>query len=91
MVLVFKIVGERSTAQNYCLVNLLSLFSKIFEKQVNNMVSGPRSTTDLLTVVSNRIAKAFNRSGTTSLVALFFTNSNLVEFQVRHLALFCLF
>ena len=63
-----------------------------------------RSTADLLTVVSDRIARTFNRSGTTRAVALdiskafdrvwhlvFFTNLSLMEFQVRYLALFLLF
>ena len=63
-----------------------------------------RSTADLLTVVSDRIAGAFNRSGATRAVALdiskaltefgmlvFFTNLSLMEFQVRYLALFLLF
>ena len=60
-----------------------------------------RSTTDLLTVVYDRIARAFNRSGATRAVALdiskafdmlvFFTNLGLMEFQVRYLALFLLF
>ena len=57
-----------------------------------------RSTTDLLTVVSDRIARAFNRSGATRTVALntskafdsldmlfFFTNLNVMEFRVRYL------
>ena len=35
---VFKNVGERSTAQNYCHVNLLSVISKVFEKHVNNRI-----------------------------------------------------
>ena len=60
-----------------------------------------RSTADLLTVVSDRIAWAFNRSGATETVALniskafdrcgvpvFFTNVGLVEFQVRYMACF---
>ena len=60
-----------------------------------------RSTADLLTVVSDRIARAFNRSGTTRAVALdiskafdrfgmlvFFTNLSLMDFQVRYLVLF---
>ena len=34
---VFKIVGERSTAKNYCPVSLLSVVSKVFEKLVNNI------------------------------------------------------
>ena len=35
---VFKNVGERSTAKNYCSVSLLSVFSKVFEKLVNNRI-----------------------------------------------------
>ena len=35
MVPVFKNIGERSTAKNYCLVSLLSMVSKVFEKLVN--------------------------------------------------------
>ena len=59
------------------------------------------STADLATVVSDRIARAFNRSGATRAVAVnismffivfgmlvFFTNLSLMEFQVRYLALF---
>ena len=81
---VFKNVGERSTAKNYC---LLSVVSKVFEKLVNNRIvdhlekcglfsdfqygfRSSRSTADLLTVVSDRIARAFNRSGATQVVAL---------------------
>ena len=61
-----------------------------------------RSTADLLTVVSDRIARGFNRSGATRAVALdmpympslsteicmlvFCTNLSLMEFQVRYLA-----
>ena len=33
---VFKNVGERSTAKNYCPVSLLSVVSKVFEKLVSN-------------------------------------------------------
>ena len=64
----------------------------------------PQSTADLLTVVPDRIASAFNRHGATQAVALdiskafdrfcmlvFFTNVCLMEFQVRYLALFLLF
>ena len=63
-----------------------------------------RSTAGLQTVVSDRIARAYNRYGATRAVALdisklltefgmlvFFTNLNLMEFQVRYLALFLLF
>ena len=35
---VFKNVGERSTAKNYCPVSLLSVASKVFEKLVNNRI-----------------------------------------------------
>ena len=38
MVPVFKIVGERSTAKNYCPVSLLSVVSKVFEKLVNDLL-----------------------------------------------------
>ena len=38
MVPVFKNVGERSTAKNYCPVSLLSVVSKVFEKLVNNRI-----------------------------------------------------
>ena len=62
-----------------------------------------RSTADLLIVVSEQIARAFNRSGATQAVALdiskaffkvllvFFTNLRCMKFQVRYLALLCLF
>ena len=78
VVLVFKNVGERSTAKNYHPVSLLSVVSKVFEKLVNNRIvdhlencglfsdfqygfRSSRSTADLLTVKSDRIARAFNR------------------------------
>ena len=38
MVPVFKNVGDRSTAKNYCPVSLLSVVSKVFEKPVNNRI-----------------------------------------------------
>ena len=83
---VFKNVGERSPAKNYCPVSLLSVFSKAFEKLVSNRIvdhlekSGLfsdfqygfrffRSTADLQTVMSDRIARAFNRSEATRVVA----------------------
>ena len=63
-----------------------------------------QSTADLVTVVSDGIARAFNKSGATRAVALdiskaltefgmlvFFTNLSLIKFQVRYLALFLLF
>ena len=62
------------------------------------------STADLLTVVFDRIARAFNRSWVTQAVArdiskafnrvcmpVFFTKLILMEFQVRYLVLFLLF
>ena len=78
---VFKNAGERSTAKNYCPVSLVSGVSKVSEKLVNNRIfdhlekSGlfsdfqhgfrSRSTADLLTVASDRVARTFNRSGAT--------------------------
>ena len=38
MVPVFKNIGERSTATNYCPVSLLSVVSKVFENLVNNRI-----------------------------------------------------
>ena len=35
---VFKNVGKKSTAKNYCLVSFLSVVSKVFEKLVNNRI-----------------------------------------------------
>ena len=35
---VFKNLGERSTAKNYCPVSLLSVVSKVFEKNLNNRI-----------------------------------------------------
>ena len=59
------------------------------------------STSDLLTVKSDRIVWAFDRSGATVAVApdiskafdmlVFFANLSLQDFQARYLALFCLF
>ena len=82
MVFVLKNDGESSTAKNYHLASLLSVISKVFEKLVNNKIvdhlekfgqygfRSSQSTADLLTVVSDRIARAFNRSGATRAVAL---------------------
>ena len=86
MVPVFKNAGERSVAENYLPVNLLSLVSKDFEKLVNWIVDhlekyglssdflyglrSSRSTADLRTVVSDRIARAFSRSEATRAVVL---------------------
>ena len=38
LVPVFKNVGDRSAAKNYCPVSLLSVVSKVFEKLVNNRI-----------------------------------------------------
>ena len=78
---------ERSTAKNYCPINLLSVVSKVLEKLATNRIvdllekcvlfsdfhygfRSSRSTADLLTVVTDRIARAFNRSGATRAVVL---------------------
>ena len=63
-----------------------------------------QSTGDILTAISDRISKAFNKSGPTRAVALdifkaltgfgvlvHFTNLSLMEFQIRYLTLFLLF
>ena len=80
--LVFKNVGERPTAKNYCPFSPLSVVSKVFEKLVNSRIvddlekcgifsdfqydfRSSQSTADLLRVVSDRISRAFNRSGAT--------------------------
>ena len=87
VVLVFKNVGERSTAKKYHPVSLLSVVIKVFEKLINNRIVdhlekcglfsdfqyGFRSsqpTADLLAVVTDRIDRSFNRSGTTRAAGL---------------------
>ena len=76
MVLVFQIVEQRST----------KTFSKVFEKLVNYRIvdylekcalfychygfSSSRSTSDLLTVASDKRSRAINRYGTTGALAL---------------------
>ena len=79
---VFKNVKERSTAKNYCPVGLLSLVSKVFGKLVHHIEKcglfsdfqcgfrSFQSTADLLTMVSDRIARTFNRSGPSRAVTL---------------------
>ena len=76
VVSVFNNVGERTTAKNYHPVSLLSVVSKVFEKLINNRIVDHLekcglfpSTADLLPVVSDRIATAFNRSGAIQTVA----------------------
>ena len=78
--------GERSTAKKYHPISLLSVISKVFEKPVSNKIvdylekcflissiygfRSSQSTTDFLIVVTDSIAKAFNKSGATQAVAL---------------------
>ena len=74
---VFKNVGGRSRAKNYCPISVFSVVREVFEKLVNNKIVdhlkkcalfsnfqyGFRSTwatADLLTVVSDRTARAFD-------------------------------
>ena len=70
----------RCVREDYRPVSLLSVVSKVFEKLDHLEKCGlfsdfqygfrcSRSTTDLLTVVSDRIATAFNRSGATQAIA----------------------
>ena len=82
----FTNVGERSATKNHCPVSPLSVVSKVFQKLVNNRIinhlekcepfyfqqgfRSSQSTADLLTVVSDRIARTFNRSGATKAVPL---------------------
>ena len=89
------------TLSNNSIVDHLEKCGHFFDFQYDFRSS--RSTADLLTVVSDRIARAFNRSGATRAVALdiskafdrvwyamlvFFTNLSLMEFQVRYFVLF---
>ena len=69
MVAVFNNIGERSTAKNYCPISL-SVVNKVFETLVSNRIvdhlekCGRFSDFQYgLTVVSDRVARAFNRSG----------------------------
>ena len=80
MATVFKNVRERSTTEKYRLVSHLFVVNKVFEKFVNNsLLILYRNVVfflifsmvlDLMTVISNRIARDFNRSGATRAVAL---------------------
>ena len=73
MVPVFKNIGEMYNAKNYRPVSFLPVVSKVFEKLFPDFqydFTSFRSTVDLLTVVSDGIARAFNKSGATRAVAL---------------------
>ena len=78
---VFKNVGERSTAKNllvfflWLVKSLKNLWivdhlENVAFFLISSMVLGLLDQLDLLTVVSDRIARAFNRSGATRAVAL---------------------
>ena len=83
---VSKNVNKRYTAKNYHIVSLLYVVSKVFENLVNRIVDrlekydlisdfqyrfrSSQSTADLLTVISDRIARVFNRSEATRAVTL---------------------
>ena len=64
-VLVFKNVREMSVGKHYHLMCLCSDFSKTFEELgllITIMKSAICSSTDLLTIVADRTASAFNMS-----------------------------
>ena len=71
--LYLRILEESSTAKSYCPVNLFYVVSKVLEKLVNNRIVDHLEEQGLflissmadfiLIVVSDRIAKAFNKSG----------------------------
>ena len=79
-----KNVGKRSTAKDYRLLSVVSkVFEKLVNNRIVDHLENSglfsafqydfrssRSTADLLTVVSDRIARAYNRSGATRAVAL---------------------
>ena len=51
MVPVFRNVGERSAAKNYCPVSLLSVLSEVFEKLVNNRIVNHIGKCDLFVIL----------------------------------------
>ena len=75
---IFKDVEERSAANNYHRVSLLSQVRKVFEQLLNTEIwhfsdfkygfRSSQSTANLLTFVSDRITRAFNRPGATRAV-----------------------
>ena len=73
LVPVFKDVGERSTAKNYRPVSLLSLFSKVFKKLVNNRIVDHIEKYGLFSDFQYGFrsfrSSAFNRSAATRAVA----------------------
>ena len=85
MVPLFKNPGERSTTKNYRPVSLLSVFSKVFEKLVNNRIVdhlekcglffyfqyGFRSSQSTADLRTVVSDRSFNRSGATQTVALY--------------------
>ena len=75
---VFKNVGERSTAKNYRPVSLLSVVSKVFEKLANNRIVDHLENCGLF----SDFQYGFRSSRSTA---------DLMEFQVRYLALFLSF
>ena len=78
MVPIFKNVGETSTAKNYHPVSLLSVNNRIVDhldkcglfSDFQYGFRPSRSTANLLTVLSDRVARAFNRSAAARAVAL---------------------
>ena len=83
VVSLFKNVWERTRAKSYHPVSLLYVVNKIFEKYKNNNLEQcshfpdfqygwrcSRSTADLLILISDRITRGFDRSGTTIAVVL---------------------
>ena len=97
---IFINVGVRSTVKNYHPISLLSVISKVFKKLIRLVDHQEKcglfadfhygfrsflSTAGLLTVVSDRIAMAFNRTGATRAVAL---NSSKAFGKVWHASLF---
>ena len=83
---VFQNVEERSKTKNYHHVSVLSVVSKVFEKLLNNRLdqlhkcglfsdfhysfTSSRLFAELLTMVYDRITRAFIRSGATRAVVL---------------------
>ena len=88
--LYLRVLGVRPTTKNSRPVSLLSVVCKVFEKHVTRLFDhlekcglfsdfqygfkSFRPTADLLTVVSDWIARAFSRSGATRAVAIDISN-----------------